>query len=700
MQSKTFFVLLCFVAFLNLFFFRSVGFFGFHLLLIGAWSFVCALAVTRNNFQKHLPVYVGTGVCLFLSSLVGTSRTNDTVHLILNFNSLFFVSLSIYTLVSIHPHLHSLIELVMHPWLNIKNYIGTSIRLLDMLGKNKATPLIEKDPEPKEESSQWKKLRPIVGGILLATPIAFFLIALFSQADPVFGSLIKNIVGQEFLENMVWRAVISLICFAIGLPLLMMERKQAFVSPLNRLDKWSLVTEYSVVMSIIALIIGAFLIVQWQYIFIPSVSGVNLSQFGIATYSEYVNKGFNQLLGATLFIFGLIWFGLLIIRRKPENQIRFLKSVQFFVLIEFVVVVLSVFRRIWLYQHYHGMSLVRFYGGYFLLFLLAMTVTLFLRHLYNYRYVLIEIGIVAMSIFALSFINVEGYIVSHPPTVNERVDYVYLARMSPDGVDGWKKSYEWTQQSLDKNYSDGSIIEAEDRRQIAYAGIALEQLISRYQEILLDNGTNEEVKQYYQKILQHSLKQNENAWMYLDSIQNSIAEQPNNVSNMQTMNSHRVSLTQRKEKIQQAMQRVEKDEYTYQPPVVNPVTPIKQWFDGEKNGKVTFDPSNCGYWKMCESFMYSDQVPNSFFSIRQPSNKTKTQKRVALDNILMMNFKGNNVYQDVKTTMPIEELLRLQGRYFSLAQRISTQPDTQRDYDADVSFNTPFLKSMNEYMNW
>jgi hypothetical protein len=125
-------------------------------------------------------------------------------------------------------------------------------------------------------------------------------------------------------------------------------------------------------MTLVGITVGAFLIVQWPYIFAHVAAETDLSQFGVATYSEYVKRGFIELLFISGILYSLLWVGLLTLRSKKEKTFHALQIIQSGVIVLFSIFLLSIARRILLYWDLHGLSLIRIYGGVFLLWIAGM----------------------------------------------------------------------------------------------------------------------------------------------------------------------------------------------------------------------------------------------------------------------------------------------------------------------------------------
>ena len=111
-------------------------------------------------------------------------------------------------------------------------------------------------------------------------------------------------------------------------------------------------------------------------------------------------------------------------------------------------------------------------------------------------------------IFGAIAINMESLIVKDPPTVNGRVDYVYLARLSSDGKEGWLQAYGWAKDVLNKQYyaenpnGHMKFITKDERRDIYYAGLITRELTANYHSLILQYGSDEEVKNYFKQVIE------------------------------------------------------------------------------------------------------------------------------------------------------------------------------------------------------
>lgn len=698
-------ILLGFILFLNLFFFRQVGSLGWIVLMGGCWTFL-TLSYRR---WLHLPevaqAAAGSGFVLLLTSWWLWQRANPTIVFTLFVIQLFTLVVFYYSLSS-RRVLLSLLELVWTPWTVGWAYLRSLVSW-------RLTPLHSSARPSSMPHWGWLTTslsRSIVVGGIISAPVILILIALLSAADPIFGHLIKDQFGSQFIEHALWRGVYS-FGFLIALsPLLRTHYPEAFTAPLAaRWKNAAMSIEYTIVMSLVAIVLALFLSVQWQYIFIPSVRGVDLTQFGFKTYSEYVQKGFWEFVVAALFIFGLIWGGLWIVQNHRARYSHLLKAVQLGVLVEFLVMLLSFFRRIWLYQEYHGLTLVRVFGGWFVVWIAILAVILGARHLKPWRWVLADIAATLLVLFFLSSINIERYIaVAHPPTVNDRVDYTYLARLSADGVEGWQAALEYAQTVLNQPAYDSNqvgLIQRNERREVAYAGVVTAQLLKNYWTLLQQYGTPAQQLVAFRLVHEDALAQvqavqakvaakiTEQERLMFISNANPSSDNPEFMRTgaqiVSNLKSYQDQLARHGEKLSHNLELLNQASGDTNRIKVSVILPVTYRY----SSGPSLSDSNCQKVGYCTARQYSTQyLPHTFFDIEKASDKTGTSKTL-LDQIFIHNWSEESAFTQLEKKLPLVDLLLLQDHYFSLVERINQQPTEEQVYDTDIDLDVPFLPS-------
>lgn len=301
---------------------------------------------------------------------------------------------------------------------------------------------------------------PIIRGILLGLPIAGIIAALLAAGDPIYGFYARKVFSWAFWQQPLIHLIFSLFAAALIVPTAMMK---VFKLPhLEFIKTNSLAIEIKIAMAMISAVLASFLAVQWKYIFANVPQETSLAIYGVSTFSEYATRGFGEFLLVSAIIYAAVFLG------------RNYKLWRILLTGEYLIFFASMLRRIYLYQAFHGWTLARIYGGIFLIWLAGMA-------LLATKFKAKSIWSSAILAIVLLF-NAEGWMLHKPPTVNGRVDYVYLSGLSAAGYKGWLEAAHYSQSVLEKEYPPG-IISQKDRREIFYAGIINQNLQSKYNQL-------------------------------------------------------------------------------------------------------------------------------------------------------------------------------------------------------------------------
>lgn len=644
LQRKVLTILL-FVGFLNLFLFHGMGPLAFSLLVAGFFTFLLGIFKPAST-KSELQVTIVSGLLLLCLQLILNNRANWFVIGILMLTSL--VGLAVYTYLASSGlnFVRSLLEFLLIPVHLGLSYIQSGLALLQKL-------LSQDFSIVKKPTGIPSRLTSLLVGLVIGIPIVIILVTLFSAADPIFSSYVNMLFGNIKLGNIQTRLIFSAVWLTLLSPFILFFGKKEFKSPLVELERMKFTREMSVVMTMVALTIGAFLVVQFPYIFVQVPAETDLSKFGVATYSEYVTKGFFELLFVSFFIYGIIWLGLVFLRRKPRTEQKPLLYLQLVVLTEFVIFLISIARRVWLYQAHHGLSLTRVYGSFFLIWLGFIAATLFARHFWHKRWVRLELAVTVLFILGFGFFNAENYIATHnPPHVNKRTDYVYLSRMSSDGTTGWKKAYQFADDVLRKQRNESQLITRDERREIAYAGSVLNQLMYRFHDLVHRYGTPAEKTEFNIAVMQS----------FIQMIQSEVAR-TNSAESVATL-AQLDSLLQDQQN-SSLPKELNINVYPYSYPIsFEGVSPACSFHDGV----------------ICNQFYWWTNDVNLM-----PDRKS------TLDTIFTWNGSQANAYKKMRQEIPLVSLLNLEERYFEFYEKIKRQPSEERSFDVDISFDTPFL---------
>lgn len=352
----------------------------------------------------------------------------------------------------------------------------------------------------KNENSN-QLISSIIRGLVIAIPLFIILLLLLTHADPVFNKL----VGDLF-EN-IWRRIFFSALIFIGLISFGLSKfKDEYVQAEESLVRHDKTYELFIIVSSLVSLFAVFLVVQVRYFF-SGIGERELQQLGIAslTYSEYVRKGFFELLAAAAVAGLTITYIMRYIHKLKDNHKFWMQIISSSLIAEIGFVILSAAQRINLYQAVHGLTRARILGFIFLVWLGIMLVILLINILKNVRRELLFNLILFSSLIILliaNIIDVDGLIASkYRPSVNGEVDYYYLLNISPDAYISWTDAFLDSKRIIERLYLVKSLSK-EDYRQLYWASNTLYRMESQVNYLSHKYGS-------YQKFLDGIKNDNE-----------------------------------------------------------------------------------------------------------------------------------------------------------------------------------------------
>lgn len=669
--TRVFSALIALAIFGNFFFFRAVTPLSIGLFLLGLFMYIIVVAEHRPRAMLLLTATALFAVCILWIRATNFIHIISILMLFSLVGSLWYISLSE------SESFSSFTDVFFTP-------IFAGLTYLKRLGKLlfPATLFAYYKQGVKLFSNQHTHSRNIstIIGFAIALPVTIILVAMFAAADPIYYSYLKKIFSPEFIQELPWRIILSFLLCGAALPFVFPRIRRIFVSPGHALGQLQMNRELTIVMFVVSLVIASFIIIQWPYVFVNVKAETDLSQFGVATYAEYVKRGFIELLRVSAFVYALLWLGLTALRQPLASKSRLLSILQWVVIGEFFLIVLSIARRVYLYQLYHGLTLIRIYGSFFLVWLGFMALTLAGRHLTRkISFGKLE-GIFTILLFIIMGMwNAEQFIVMrHPPTVNKRVDYVYLSRMSADGVDGWIKAYTHAKQTIEKYAETTGELDKNARREIAYAYYVLRRITIQYGNYENNYASASEFRMYVNAVVDFQIESLEKEQRELSVYKRKPDENWVN------------ERIEEIEKIQRSLLEVKTQSLTEYPLLAEnkteyPVILVAHWWRDLPAFEPYSAPRLLSFYesyRIDRNNSYSNY--NSQRSIVERYIKTK-----ALDRLYNYNVSDKNAFQIMKAHISLSELHMLQTQYFDLYTRIGKQ--SARDYESDISLDSPLL---------
>lgn len=333
-----------------------------------------------------------------------------------------------------------------------------------------------------------KLMSAFLRGVIIVLPIFALLVILLTHADPIFNKLIGN-----FFENIWQRILVSTFIF-IGLINIGFLRIKEFThSKEVSLDQASHKTyELIIIIGSIAFLFAIFIAIQFRYFF-SNIGERELHKLGIfsLTYSEYVRKGFFELVAASTIAILVMFYALRFLHKLKGRHKLLIQILSSVFIIEIGLILISAFQRINLYALTHGLTRARVFGVIFLIWLAITLIILLIQIIKQIKKEWIfKLSLApAVVIFLVSnIINIDGLIATKfRPSVNGEIDYYYLSDLSFDAADTWKDAVIDSKKVVDqleafRNFS------SEDYRKFYWAKNTLERLDSKIDYLKLKYG--------------------------------------------------------------------------------------------------------------------------------------------------------------------------------------------------------------------
>lgn len=308
----------------------------------------------------------------------------------------------------------------------------------------------------------------VLKGVVLAIPWLVIFGGLFASADLIFNQQIKNfmqIFSLERLSELMLRlglilsaayALCGVFLYAANYSVKEFHREQSG----KILNPFLNMTESGIVLGSVLLLFAFFVFLQLRYLF-GGAANIKLDGF---TYAEYARRGFGELV-VVAFALLLLMMGLATATNRPQKWERFLFNGLISGLVGLgLVILLSAYQRLTLYETAYGFSRLRTYTHVLLIWVGISLVTTLLLILFQHQQNIALWLVITVFGFVISLngLNVDAFIVrqnlareqarqelqdTHPVALDES----YFLQLSADAIPLLTQSLE------NKNLDDGVI---------------------------------------------------------------------------------------------------------------------------------------------------------------------------------------------------------------------------------------------------
>lgn len=339
----------------------------------------------------------------------------------------------------------------------IFDYVSSAVLLLASIIGRPITFGIETKKTQNETEVQPSRYNfwPIVRGLAIALPVVAIFASLLSSADVVFGQRVEDFVELFKIENLpeyIFRTIyILFIAYALA-GVFLHAATESKDTKLTSDDKPHIpaflgFVESAIVLGSVVVLFVAFVVVQFQYFF-GGHANINVSGY---TYSEYAVKGFGELVTVAFFSLFMLLALNAVTKRETQLQSRIYSGLGVALVALLLVMLVSAYQRLGLYEAVYGFSRLRTYTHvvlYWIGILLVATIVLEIMHKEKY----FTFALLAASFgFAISLpiVNVDAFIVrqniaheiksvtsssGNGSRTEDSFDEQYLTQLSDDAV--------------------------------------------------------------------------------------------------------------------------------------------------------------------------------------------------------------------------------------------------------------------------
>ncbi|MBW7919827.1 MAG: DUF4173 domain-containing protein [Anaerolineales bacterium] len=298
---------------------------------------------------------------------------------------------------------------------------------------------------------------PVIRGLVIALPVVAVFASLLASADAVFQARLEDFLDLLNIDNL-GEYIFRLSYILVGAYLLtgvflhaataskdekLINEGKPIVSPFLGY------IESVIVLGSVTLLFLLFVVIQFQYFF-GGQANIHIDGY---TYSEYARRGFGELVAVAFFSLALILGLGGAARRESDSQRRTFSGLSIGVVALVLVMLVSAYRRLVLYETAYGFSELRAYTHVFMIWLgLLLVATVVLEILRRERMFALAALVAAIGFAAtLPILNVDAFIVRHnvqraldgnlasdqsrADSVNaDQLDISYFIQLSPDAL--------------------------------------------------------------------------------------------------------------------------------------------------------------------------------------------------------------------------------------------------------------------------
>ena len=271
-----------------------------------------------------------------------------------------------------------------------------------------------KKEQPSHSEKRSSRVWPVIRGVVIALPVIAIFASLLSAADPIFESRFQEFIDLFNIDNLpeyIFRLVYILI-FAYALAGTFLHAAQKSGEELQEkslISQFLGFTESTIVLGSVVILFLVFVFIQFQYFF-GGQANINIEGY---TFSEYARRGFGELVAVAFFSLLLLLVLGAVTKRESETQRKAFSVIGGALVVLVLVMLVSAFQRLVLYEFAYGFSRLRAYTHVFMIWLgLLLVAVVILEILRRERTIGLTMVLASLGfVISLGVLNIDGFIV-------------------------------------------------------------------------------------------------------------------------------------------------------------------------------------------------------------------------------------------------------------------------------------------------
>jgi len=310
----------------------------------------------------------------------------------------------------------------------------------------------------QEINKDRKVFLQVVKGILMAIPVLFIFLLLFSSADLIFRKHVSDLININIELGTIFRSILVLIATLIYIGAYsysFREKENQIIAQQNNRKHDVGHIESSILFGLVNALFFIFILVQFTYLF---GGGDNISAQGF-TYAEYARRGFFELIAVAVISLLLLLTTEKYIVKKETNHVLGFKILSTTLVVQVILIMVSASTRLLLYKEAYGFTTLRLYSHAFII-LLAIIFCLLLYKIYKDKrenaFAFRVFISIALFLFFMNFLNPDAFIARRNIerfTNTGKLDIDYLSRLSSDAIPDTVKVLNISDDDLRKSFA-------------------------------------------------------------------------------------------------------------------------------------------------------------------------------------------------------------------------------------------------------